>query len=95
MELRKEDSQNLHLVDDHEAFARLSKRMQEAVISRLDWVMRIKSAPHGKKGAVIIAAGQALKVSVPTVSRFVSSFAARGWMALVDQRGSNNPAHPE
>ncbi len=95
MELRKEDSQNLHLVDDHEAFARLSKRMQEAVISRLDWVMRIKSAPHGKKGAVIIAAGQALKVSVPTVSRFVSSFAARGWMALVDQRGSNNPAQPE
>ncbi len=95
MESRKEAYQNLHLVDDQEAFARLSARIQQEVISRLDWVMRIKSAPHGKKGPVISAAAEALNVSVPTVSRFVSRFAAGGWMALVDQRGNNNPSQPE
>ena len=86
---------SLNLIDDHRKFARLSPRVQEDVLFRLDWIVKIESVSHGKRGRIKQAAAEALNVSIPTVDRFVRGFRDGGWRALQDQRGKNNKPLPE
>jgi hypothetical protein len=80
---------SLNLIDDHKRFAQMSPRVQESVLFRLDWIVKIESVTHGKKGKIKEAAAEALDVSLPTVDRFVRGFREGGWRALLDQRGKN------
>jgi hypothetical protein len=85
----------LRRIDDHENFSRLPARVQKLVIVRLDWILQIEDAPHGKRGEIAKQAAAALGCSVPTVGRFVRSFRTGGWQALIDMRGKHVGGLPE
>lgn len=86
---------SLNLIDDQRKFAKLPPRIQENVLFRLDWIVRIEAVTHGKRGAIKQKAAEALDVSLPTVDRFMRGFRLSGWSALLDQRGKNNKPLPE
>jgi len=86
---------SLNLIDDAKAFAGLKPCEQENILFRLDWIRKIISSPHGSKAKMSEDAATALDVSLPTISRYVREFKARGWQALRDRRGKNVKPLPE
>lgn len=87
--------QTLKLIDNYEVFTRLKPKVRNKITQRLDWILKISSAVRGDKCKIIAKAAADLKVSIPTVNRFVRSYENAGWQALSDQRGKNNKPLPE
>ena len=81
--------QTLKLIDNYDVFTRLKPRVRNKIMHRLDWILKISAASRGEKCKVIAKAAEDLKVSIPTVNRFVRSYETAGWQALRDQRGKN------
>lgn len=84
----------LRLIDNYDRFTRLSEKMQARITHRLEWVHAILAVPHGKKGQVVSKAAEELKVSIPTVHRFVKAYRKGGWEALCDTRGATAQSLP-
>jgi hypothetical protein len=77
----------LSSVDDHLPLARLAPRLQKRVLKRLDCILKIEDAEPGKKGLAVSMAAAELKVSIPTVHRFLRAYREEGWQGLIDHRG--------
>lgn len=87
--------QTLKLIDNYDVFTRLKPKVRNKITHRLDWILKISSAGRGEKCKIIAKAAADLKVSIPTVNRFVRSYESAGWQALSDQRGKNNKPLPD
>lgn len=89
MIIQQTNPEALRHLDDYADFVRCPKKVQAAVILKINWIIEIGQAARGKRGEVIARAADALGVSVPTVNRIVRAFANEGWRGLIDQRGNN------
>jgi hypothetical protein len=87
--------QTLKLIDNYDVFTRLKPKVRNKITHRLDWILKISAAVRGDKCKIIAKAAAELKVSIPTVNRFVRSYESAGWQALSDQRGKHNKPLPE
>lgn len=87
--------QALQQIDDYESFTRLNPRLRKMITDRIDWILKIEAAAHGKKEKIKKAAASALAVSVPTVNRFARGYRTGGWRELMDGRGKSGTAKPE
>ena len=87
--------QTLKLIDNYDVFTRLNPRVRNKITHRLDWILKISVAGYGDKCKIIAKAAEDLKVSIPTVNRFVRIYEAAGWQALRDQRGKNAKPLPQ
>lgn len=67
-------------------FTGMPDRAQSAVLQKLGWIHRIRTARRGTKDGIVKAAARALGVTPKGFRRYLTRYKKKGWRGLQDER---------